>query len=138
MLSPQNRLRDGALFRAAYRHGVRAGSATIVVHSVIDHARTDEDETRSPLVGFVVSKKVSMRAVVRNRIKRQLRHLMRDRIDALPQSSITVVRALPGIVDVDRDRMIHDLDRCLSRVARAHDTAHTSAPHENHHGGAAS
>lgn len=65
--------------------------------------------------GFVVSKAVG-NAVVRNTVKRRLRHLMRERIDLLPPGSLVVVRALPGAGDADHPHLARDLDAALQRL----------------------
>ncbi|GGY56214.1 hypothetical protein GCM10010385_01250 [Streptomyces geysiriensis] len=55
-------------------------------------------------------------AVVRNKVKRRLRHLMRDRIDLFPPGSLVVVRALPGAGDADHVHLARDLDAALARL----------------------
>ncbi|GFE23455.1 hypothetical protein Sliba_39080 [Streptomyces nigrescens] len=55
-------------------------------------------------------------AVVRNKVKRRLRHLMRDRLDRLPTGSLVVVRALPGAGDADHGQLARDLDAALERL----------------------
>lgn len=55
-------------------------------------------------------------AVVRNKVKRRLRHLMRDRVDQLPPGSLVVVRALPGAGDADHAQLAQDLDAALQRL----------------------
>lgn len=70
------------------RDGVRAGRHTLVVHA----RRTDDPPSRA---GFVVSKAVGD-AVTRNRVKRQLRHLVAARLPHTPQPVAVVVRALPA------------------------------------------
>jgi ribonuclease P protein component len=65
--------------------------------------------------GFVVSKAVGP-AVVRNRVKRRLRHLVRDRLDRLPAGSLVVVRALPPAADADYADLARDLDTALRRL----------------------
>ncbi len=55
-------------------------------------------------------------AVVRNKVKRRLRHLVRDRLDRLPAGSLVVVRALPGAGDADHDQLARDLDTALQRL----------------------
>jgi ribonuclease P protein component len=55
-------------------------------------------------------------AVVRNLVKRRLRHLMRDRLCLLPAGSLVVVRALPGAGEADHDELARDLDAALQRL----------------------
>ena len=55
-------------------------------------------------------------AVVRNKVKRRLRHLMRERVDQLPPGSLVVVRALPGAGDADHAQLAQDLDAALQRL----------------------
>lgn len=55
-------------------------------------------------------------AVVRNKVKRRLRHLVRDRLDRLPAGSLVVVRALPGAGDAGHDQLARDLDTALQRL----------------------
>ncbi|MFT3860077.1 ribonuclease P protein component [Micropruina sp.] len=87
MLAKAERLRTAEEFRTTVRRGVRAGRPTVVLHMV----RTENPPSRA---GFVVSKAVG-NAVRRNRVKRQLRHLVAARIDDTPFSLDVVVRALP-------------------------------------------
>lgn len=81
----------------------------MVVHVSPSGAATD-----APSVGFVVSKAVG-NAVVRNRVKRRLRALVRDRMTSLPPGSLVVVRALPASAEADFARLGVDLDACLGR-----------------------
>ena len=55
-------------------------------------------------------------AVVRNKVKRRLRHLMRDRVDLFPPGSLVVVRALPGAGDADHAQLARDLDAAVQRL----------------------
>ena len=55
-------------------------------------------------------------AVVRNKVKRRLRHLMRERVDRLPPGSLVVVRALPAAGDADHAQLARDLDAALQRL----------------------
>jgi ribonuclease P protein component len=63
----------------------------------------------------VVSKAVGG-AVVRNRVKRRLRHLVRARIGALPAGAMLVVRALPAAAGRTYDELGVDLDGALARA----------------------
>ncbi|WP_079045022.1 MULTISPECIES: ribonuclease P protein component [unclassified Streptomyces] len=117
MLPTENRLRRREDFATAVRRGRRAGRPLLVVH--LHSGATDPHapgESASPTrAGFVVSKAVGV-AVVRNQVKRRLRHLVRDRLTELPPGSLVVVRALPGAGDADHAQLARDLDAALQRL----------------------
>ena len=112
VLAAAHRLRDSDAFRRTARSGRRSGSRTLVVH-------VDVQPPGQPArVGFVVSKAVG-NAVVRNRVKRRLRHLTREHLPALaglPGSAVLVVRALPASASATSAELDADLRRCLTRV----------------------
>jgi ribonuclease P protein component len=56
--------------------------------------------------------------VARNRVRRRLRHLLRDRLDRLPAGSRLVVRVLPGAAAASSAQLAGALDRALARVVR--------------------
>ena len=117
MLPPRHRLTSPADFRDVVRSGRRAGGRTLVVHLRADEA--PQDGTTGPAspsrVGFVVSKAVG-NAVVRNRVKRRLRHLVLARLEHLPVGARLVVRALPPSATSAYADLGVDLDRCLTKV----------------------
>ncbi len=104
-------MREAGDFKVAVRRGVKASSPTLVAHLSIG---TDGDTS----VGFVVSKAVGS-AVVRNRVKRRLRHRVRDHLDhgalaSVPPGSRLVVRALPRAASVDGPTLSADLASVLT------------------------
>ena len=109
MLPREHRLTDASSFRTAVREGRRAGRRTLVVHL------GQGGGTPAPRVGLVVSRAVG-NAVVRNRVKRRLRHLARERVAGLPGSALVVVRALPAAGTASYAELAGDLDGCLRRV----------------------
>lgn len=109
MLPSVHRLTDAESFRRATRRGRRSGSRTLVVH-LDPGARPG-----SARVGFVVSKAVG-NAVIRNRVKRRLRHLAREHVTTLPGSAVLVVRALPASATASYQELGADLERCLDRI----------------------
>jgi ribonuclease P protein component len=113
MLDKAHRLTQGQHFAGTIRRGRRAGSGTLVLHLAMPAA----EAPGVARVGFVVGKSVGG-AVIRNRVKRRLRHLVRDRLDVLPAASDVVVRALPPARDATAARLAADLDRTLERVLR--------------------
>jgi ribonuclease P protein component len=70
-------------------------------------------------VGFVVGRSVGG-AVIRNALRRRLRHLMRDRLVSLPAGSRLVVRAQPEAASVPGAVLERELDDALRHaLARA-------------------
>lgn len=117
MLSAQERMRSPIDFGLTVRGGVRAGRSTLVVHA----RRLPSGVSASVVpvtVGFVVPKAVGG-AVVRNRVKRRLRHLARVEVARTPPGTQLVVRALPSAAS--SDQLAHDLAsawcRCLVKLA---------------------
>lgn len=107
MLASRHRITAADEFRFAMR-GRRAAGRFLVVHSAL----SDEHE---PRIGFVVSKAVGM-AVVRNLVRRRLRHLVRERLGVLPAGVMLVVRALPSAAQASYAELGHDLDLALHRA----------------------
>ncbi|WP_101380675.1 MULTISPECIES: ribonuclease P protein component [Kitasatospora] len=127
MLPSENRLRRRQDFSTAVKRGRRAGRPLLVVHLRREdgpagdgysdshpHAAEGHPSVRA---GFVVSKAVGP-AVVRNLVKRRLRHLVRERLGALPAGSLIVVRALPPAGSASYTDLAHDLDAALKRLLR--------------------
>jgi ribonuclease P protein component len=114
-LAAAQRLRRSGEFAATVRGGRRAGRGVIVVHLMSPDVGSEP--ARSPRAGFVVPKAVGI-AVVRNRVKRRLRQLVRERLGDLPAGSDLVVRALPGAATRPYHQVAADLDSALA-AARA-------------------
>lgn len=112
MLPSGNRMRRRDEFTLAVRRGDRAGRPRLVVH-----LRTRDDVDEPPRIGFTVGRPVGD-AVVRNKVRRRLRHLVRERIHRLPQGSLLVVRANQKAGTARNDELAADLDAVLDRLLR--------------------
>jgi len=111
VLAVDHRLRDSDAFRRTVRFGRRAGSAALVTHLLVGEPSGAEPAR----VGFVVSKAVG-NAVVRNRVRRRLRHQVAPLLATLPAASELVVRALPASAGMDSAELGAELARCLERA----------------------
>jgi ribonuclease P protein component len=86
-----------------------------VVHLLRDRAGDPAADSR---VGLVVARSVG-NAVTRNRVRRRLRHLARERLASLPPGSLLVLRALPAAATASYDALGRDLDSALRRASGA-------------------
>jgi ribonuclease P protein component len=106
------RLRRTAEFTDAIRHGRRVPGSLLVGHWRQAAAAGD-----SASVGFIVSRAVGP-AVVRNTVRRRLRHLMRARLVALPAGGRLVIRATPRAAGVGSAELARQLDQLLANLDR--------------------
>ncbi len=119
MLPAGARLRRSADFTAT----LRASRATrsdhmLVLHAALPTAAMGADQvaaTPPARIGFVVPRTVGP-AVTRNRVRRRLRHLLRDRLERLPAGSRFVVRVLPPAAAAPYPALAAALDRALDRA----------------------
>jgi ribonuclease P protein component len=105
-------MRHSAEFATTVRRGRRVGVRALTVHVATSAAGEGHPDVR---VGFVIPRTVGP-AVVRNQVRRRLRHLLRERLAALPPGTRVVVRAHPAAAGVPSSRLGVDLDRALERA----------------------
>jgi ribonuclease P protein component len=89
--------------------GARARAHCLVIH------RAAAPSDGPPKVGFIVGRAVGP-AVVRNRTRRQLRHLTQPLLEQLPPGSVVVVRALAGSAGRDSAALSADLTDACRRL----------------------
>jgi ribonuclease P protein component len=112
MLPAAARMRRSADFTSATRRGIRTGRPLVSGHLLVE-----PDGDQQPLVGFVVSKAVGP-AVVRNRVKRRLRHLARCQLGSLPRGSLLVLRASPRAATACQADLAADVDLVIGALLR--------------------
>ena len=88
----RNRLSRSRDFDAVYRHGQSASTRFLVLYWF------PRDEGDEPRLGIAVPKGAGG-AVVRSKIKRQLRELWRARLETLPPAHDFVLIVRPGLVE---------------------------------------
>ena len=115
MLPAAARLRRRQDFTDVVRRGFRTSRGPLTFHVSSDPA---EAPPASPRVGFVIGRTVGP-AVVRNLLRRRLRHLLRDRLAALPPGTRLVVRAREGAGALSSAELGRLVDAALTKLVTA-------------------
>lgn len=114
------RLRRRQDFAAVYRNGQQSGTKHFVVRALrVIEQRGDSTgaavlpETR---LGISVSQKVSKRAVVRNRIKRQMRAAFYQLIPQVNRGWWLVVGIRPAAIECQYGQFLRELEQILIKL----------------------
>ncbi|MEB3162944.1 MAG: ribonuclease P protein component [Prochlorothrix sp.] len=119
-LPRQYRLRHRRDFDALYRKGRRFASAHLLVRVLrpapvaIAPLENTHENTYPPRLGIVVSQKVSKRAVVRNRIRRQIQGVMQGFLPQIQPGLRLLITVKPPAVECDYYKFLQELRKLLS------------------------
>ncbi|MCU0551536.1 MAG: ribonuclease P protein component [Leptolyngbya sp. Prado105] len=109
VLPQDNRLRHRRDFDAVYQRGFRRGSRCFTLRVL----KKPEQPTQ---IGISISKKVSKRAVVRNRIKRQIRAILRNFLPRTKSGFSIVIGVRIEAVECDYSQYLQELEQLLVKA----------------------
>jgi ribonuclease P protein component len=109
VLPASSRLSRREDFSIAVRRGRRVAGTGVVLHH---RELSDEPSIR---VGFIVGRPVG-NAVIRNQVRRRLRHLMAARLAELPAGARVVLRATPAAATRSFAELSDTVDDLLARA----------------------
>lgn len=110
MLPKKNRLRRKREFEEVLRKGTVAKGKFFVL-------RIKDSKSEFSRFGFVVSTKISKKAVVRNKVKRRARNIVRELLESLRKNIDGVFIALPGVEKASFDEMKSDILSLLNKFS---------------------
>lgn len=129
-LSKQNRLSSSRDFDRVHRKGVRAATQNLALRALKKNAlrsqkprltssqSADGDPSAlSSCFGISISRKVSKRAVVRNRIKRQLQAIIRRNLPYIAPHWQVVIVVRPAAVECEFDDFLRELEDLLKKLS---------------------
>lgn len=127
------RLKRRQDFDCIYRHGTRVTARHFVLRALPDASRAKGGEGKAeslkldPCVaaqpsrfGVSVSLKVSKRAVVRNRIRRQVQAAIQQLLPQIPDGWLILVSARAAAVECDYWQFLRELEQLLTRAEVIH------------------
>lgn len=120
MLPAQNRLRRHQDFSAIYKKGIRKNTSHLALRALPHQPKSDGIDTlQSPgptRIGISISKKVSKGAVVRNRIKRQIRAALRQMLPSILAGWDLIIVVKPTAQQCNYDEFLQQLEKLLAQV----------------------
>lgn len=115
MLPKEERLKKSSEFAYIYRRKRSVANSLLILY-VGNKKRNESLPTR---VGFVVGKKVSKKAVIRNRIKRQMREAYKElREVGLREYQNLIFIARPGIIESDYKQICGAIRDCAKKAQK--------------------
>lgn len=123
-LPQQNRLRHWRDFQAVYHKGIRRSGRYLTLRGLPQRTSAVATPTQgislprdegkpSTRLGISISQKVSKKAVVRNRIKRQIRAIVRQLLPRISPGWQLVVVVRPGAQECEYAQFLRELEQLL-------------------------
>ncbi|NEQ36627.1 MAG: ribonuclease P protein component [Okeania sp. SIO3I5] len=127
MLPRESRLCRHQDFTIVYQKGIRKNTSHLALRALRHQQSqelpqdTDSWETHKPTrIGISISKKVSKGAVVRNRIKRQIRAALRQMLPCISRGWDLVIVVKPTAKQCNYDEFLQQLEKLLAQAEVLH------------------
>ena len=114
-LPKAHRLTDRRDYRAVYAQGIRRHSPHLTLVALHDRDRIRNLPTITKF-GISISKKVSKKAVVRNRIERQLKGIIRTYLQGLEPGWKVVIVVKPQAIECKYEHFLRELEELLKQT----------------------
>ena len=111
-LHKANRLAERQHFKQVYQYGTRLSSPHLILRALAEQKKP----SLPPRLGISVSQKVSKKAVVRNRIKRQIRSAFRQLLPCLSPGWKMVVVVKSTAVECKYEHYLRELKQLLVKA----------------------
>nr|WP_263858253.1 ribonuclease P protein component [Waterburya agarophytonicola] len=110
------RLRNRKDYRAVYDRGIRCYSPNLTLIAL--NAKQNEicASPTASMFGISISKKVSKKAVVRNRIKRQIKGIIRSQGKAIAPGWKIVIVVKPKAIECKYEHFLRELEELLKKA----------------------
>lgn len=109
MLSLNNRLKKTTDIRKVFKNGRFLKEGFLIL-------KTAKNNLNKSRFGFIVSQKVSKKAVVRNKIKRKMRGIVRKELKEIKTGTDNLFMALPGLEKKDFSAIQETISSLLKKA----------------------
>lgn len=120
MLPQHHRLCRPQDFKSVYTRGKRFSSQRLTLRALrqiqFQCCESEQIQWKPTRIGISVSQKVSKQAVVRNRVKRQIRAAMRQILADLVSGWDMVIVVKPGVEKCNSAEFLQELKQLLARA----------------------
>ena len=104
-LPKNNRLKRWQDFRAIYQHGNYFATPALILRALSD------SDCHSVKFGISISRKISKKAVIRNRIKRQIRSALQILLPSLSSTWVMVIIVRPPALECKTEHFLRELEQ---------------------------
>jgi ribonuclease P protein component len=115
-LPKTHRLRNRKHYRAVYEQGIRRYSPHLTLIALSTQSKTDAIYSPETKIGISISKKVSKKAVVRNRIKRQIKSVFRTNLHLIRPGWKIVIVVKPKAIECKYEHFLRELEELLKQT----------------------
>jgi ribonuclease P protein component len=114
-LPKANRLKHRRDFQAVYQRGIRRSSSNLVLRALLDPAKED-NSVSSTRFGISIGLKVSKKAVVRNRIKRQIKGAIRELLPQIDRGWRIAIVVRASAIECKYEHFLRELKELLKNT----------------------
>ncbi len=117
-LPQANRLKHRQDFEAVYKRGKRYSDS----HLTLITLTSEQQEVKASKFGISISLKVSKKAVIRNRLKRQIRGVLRSVLEEITPGWRVIIIVKPKAIECKYEHFLRELKELLikARIINGH------------------
>ncbi|MBL1211546.1 ribonuclease P protein component [Geminocystis sp. GBBB08] len=119
-LPSKHRLKRRWDFKTVYKQGIRRSSHYLIIRALSPLTENSVNQAVDTKIGISISRKVSKKAVVRNRIKRQIRSAFRCLLPNISPGWFIVIIVKPEAQECNYEHFLRELEQLLIRSEIIH------------------
>ena len=115
-LSSAHRLKNHQDYRTVYEQGIRRYSPHLTLVALRDAENGKQEVNSQTKIGISIGKKVSKKAVIRNRIKRQIRSAITSNLRTMAPGWKIVIVVRPEAIKCKYEHFLRELEELLKQA----------------------